>query len=163
MTYEEFLEANRGKLIAHYVLSQLSDSGNTLDYPWAPEILSDEGLDEFKSMLGHSMPMSVFTDLRDWDIHVEDDLSDDWLFEAAFGDASSLESCAEELAEFYMEKNAEYGIDNGLCDSDDDPALSDYMREQSIKFIRAWRDVIHSLFTQSVAQDDTANTPDSDA
>ena len=58
------------------------------------------------------MPIySMIADLWDWDVHFEDYLSDDWYFEAAFGEPGTLKSCAEELEEFFLEKAEEYGLD----------------------------------------------------
>jgi hypothetical protein len=81
----------------------------------------------------------MINDLRDWDIHVEDGdyLSDDWLREAAFGEADTESECAEELAELFLQKCDEYDMDYDQSSDPDGFAIR--VHETAEAFIRQWR------------------------
>lgn len=147
MTYEEFLETNRNKLLGYFLLAKLSSETDILDTPYPPAKLSDEQLDELKDRINECMPLdSMIVDLWDWDIHFEDYLSDDWYFEAVFGAVSTVDSCAEQLAEFFVEKCNEYNIDYGQAP--DDPEFENLVREEAANFIRGWRNSVFARYAQ---------------
>ena len=77
-----------------------------------PSMLEDDELDDLKRRLGEFMPLdSIIIDLWDWDIHFESELCDDWFLSAAFGHPGALDSCSIDLADFFLEKVDEYGMD----------------------------------------------------
>ena len=157
MTYDEFLNDNRYKLLGYFVMSEFLNNPDTIDHPYPPGVISGEQLDELKDRLTECMPLdSMFIDLWDWDIHFERDLSDDWYFETAFGSASSLESCAEDLIAFFLEACSEYDIDYNQ--SPDDPEFENLVREEAIKFIRAWRNNLFTRLTKSETPKETSYT-----
>lgn len=80
---------------------------------------------------------SLIVDLWDWDIHFERELSLDWCLEAAFGGQDSVPSCAEDLADFFLEKVTEYGMD--YDQQADTIAFESFVRNESLNFILVWR------------------------
>jgi hypothetical protein len=101
---------------------------------------SDEDMVTVRELLSRAMPPdSMINDLRDWDIHVEDGdyLSDDWLREAAFGEADTESECAEELAELFLLKCDEFDMDYDQASDRDGFAVR--VQEAAIAFIRQWR------------------------
>jgi hypothetical protein len=120
MIYEEFLNANRNKLLGYFMLAELSSDPDILETPYPPATLSEEMLDELKDRLRECMPLdSMITDLWDWDIHFEEDLCDDWYFEAVFG--------------------ADYDR------SSDDPEFEDLIHVEAVNFILGWRKRVLAL------------------
>jgi hypothetical protein len=63
---------------------------------------SEEELDELKRLLNECMPSdSMIMDLRNWDIRFEEDLENDWYFEAVFGSLkATIDHCIDILAAF---------------------------------------------------------------
>lgn len=154
MTYEEFLYTNRNKLVGYFLLSNVSTESDVLNTPYPPTELSEERLEEMKGRINKCMPLdSMVTDLWDWDIHFEECLSDDWYFEAVFGPASSVALCSEQLAEFFVQKCDEYGID--YDQSADDPSFENLVREQTANFICGWRNNVFSSYAQPGAPADS--------
>lgn len=140
MTFDEFIDSNRGALVGYYLLSKAAGNVESLEVPYPPSSLSDEALAEFTYSINECMPLStMITDLWDWDIHFEDDryLSDDWYFDAIFGAPSSLKRCAEQLADVFIEQCAAFDID---YDHDlDDPVFVSLVQEHAERFIEGWR------------------------
>jgi hypothetical protein len=144
MTYEEFLKANRNRLIGYLMLTEFSANPDALSTPFPPSKLSEKALNELKCQLKRHMPLdSMIIDLWDWDIHFEDDLGDDWYFEAVFGAQASIEQCAKQLADFFFEKCNEYSIDYNQ--SPNDPDFEKLIQNQAENFILDWR---NSAFVQ---------------
>ena len=101
---------------------------------------SDEDMVSVRELLRRAMPSdSMIYDLHDWDIHVEDgdSLSDDWLREAVFGDEDSVSECSEELADFFLQKCDEFGMD--YDQSSDPEGFAVRVQETAEAFIRHWR------------------------
>ena len=80
---------------------------------------------------------SMIFDLLSYDIHLVDDLSDDWLRLTVFGDADSVSPCAEELAEFFMRMCDEDGMEYDQFDRVEQ--FQDYVQETAEAFIQQWR------------------------
>ncbi len=138
MSYEKFAEANKGRLLGLYLLSEWFPDRCSLETPYPPAELSDNELEGFKAHLNACMPLdSLMVDLWKWDIHFENDLEDDWYFETVFGEAASAQACAEQLAEFFLQKVDEYAMDY-----DQDATSNDFkamVREEALKFVTSWR------------------------
>ena len=129
-----------------YIRTRLTASEQREIYP--PSGLSEEQLEELKDQLHECMPKnSIIVDLWDWDVHFEEYLSDDWYFEAAFGETDTLDVCAEELGDFFLEKVEEYGLDYDQYP--DYNGFESWISEKSIEFIRSWRENVIRLFGQS--------------
>ncbi len=140
-SYQQFLEANQPKLLGHFLLMAVSKDSHVLKTPYPPSALSEEQLEELKDQLRACMPVkSMIIDLWDWDVHFEECLSDDWYFGAVFGDEASVCSSAEELAEFFLEKCDEYGMDYNQ--TDDYPEFEDLIRREAKGFIKNWRQAV---------------------
>jgi hypothetical protein len=156
MTYQDFLDANRNKLLGYLMLAEVSTDPDALETPYPPTKLSEEALGELRDRLNECMPLdSMITDLWDRDIHFEEYLGDDWYFEAVFGAASSIVQCAEELAEFFVEKCDEWGIDYDQS-PDDDPEFEGLVRQEAQDFIRGWRNNVFARHAQPGAATDAA-------
>jgi hypothetical protein len=101
-------------------------------------MLEDNELDELKRRLGEFMPLdSIIIDLWDWDIHFESELCDDWFLSAAFGHTDTLDSCSADLADFFLEKVDEYGMN--YDQHSDREGFEDWIKRESMKFIENWR------------------------
>lgn len=147
MSYEKFLAVNGNKLVGHYLLLECCGKRFKLDAPRPPSGLSEEGLGQLKSRINECMPLdSMILDLWDWDVHFEDALGNDWYFESAFGDASSVDSCADRVADFFLEKCGRFATD---YEQHTDPVAFDALiREEARDFIVAWRDNTLSRYVQ---------------
>ena len=147
LTFSEYLEANRQCLIGHFLVSQISNGEYTLPDPWPPEALSDEDMEALTDSLNACIPVnSWITDLWDWDIHFERALEYDWYFEAVFGEAA-IQPCADELADFFLEKVEEFDMD---YDQHTSPEIFEALvRDEAYKFIVQWRTNIAHRFSVS--------------
>lgn len=153
MTYDEFLHANRNKLLGYFMLGEFLKEPDILDTPDPAAELSEQKLAELKDRINECMPLdSMITDLWDWDIHFEEYLSDDWYFAAVFGSPSSLGSCAEQLAEFFVEKCN--GHDMDYDQTPDDPEFGSRIREQAANFVLGWRRNVFARHAQPGASGD---------
>lgn len=150
MSYEEFVEVHKNKLVAYYLLAEWYPGRFDLETPYPPSQLSEHELEELKMRLNECMPLdSMIVDLWGWDIHFEDMLSDDWYFESVFGTPSSVDSCALELADFFLEKVDEFGMD---YNQHEDPlSFETLVKENAIKFITDWRKNIFKHFAKQDA------------
>jgi hypothetical protein len=150
MSYDGFIEQNKARLVALYVLSQRFCERFGLQTPYPPSELSDEELYNLKEDLDKCMPReSMMIDLWDWDIHFERELSDDWYFETVFGDLDSAQDCADELADLFLEKVDEYEMD---YDQHADPdAFESLVHDEAVKFVTAWRQAIFDRYAQQGA------------
>ena len=139
MTYEEFIQANRSKLLGYHLLAELSKEFDILSTPYPPESLTEEQVEMLKHMIKECIPKdSMIVDLWDWDIHFEESLGDDWVYEAVFGAASSLNACAEKLGDFFLEKADEHGMDYNQ--DPDDPGFENLVKESAAWFLVGWRE-----------------------
>ncbi|WP_332671655.1 hypothetical protein [Aromatoleum sp.] len=140
MTFDEFIDSNRGALVGYYLLSKGAGNVESLEVPVPASSLSDEALEEFKYSINECMPLStMITDLWDWNIHFENEeyLGDDWYFDAIFGAPSSLQDCAGQLAEFFIDECGALDVD---YDHDlDDPVFVSLVQEHAERFIEGWR------------------------
>lgn len=152
MDYEEFVRANRGKLVGYFLIASLREDNEVLDIPDAVGMLDESLLSTLKERLKSCMPLdTTITDLWDWDVHFEEDLDDDWYFQAAFGSSSSLDDCSTNLADFFLEKCAEYGMDYNETGFDTGFSFSDLIREEATKFIVGWRQGVLTRFVHDAA------------
>lgn len=148
MSYKQFIEQNKGRLLAFYILSRRFNRRFVLETPYPPSELSDIELADLKKSLNGCMPLdSKMVDLWDWDIHFEDALEDDWYFEAVFGEAESAQICAEELAIFFLGKVDEYGIDYNQ-DAFDSNDFEVFIHDEALKFVTSWRQSVFERYTQ---------------
>jgi hypothetical protein len=146
MTYNQFLNDNKGRLLGFYLLSLWFPRRCLLETPYPPTNLSDDELADMKAKLNACMPKdSMMIDLWDWDIHFEEDLGEDWYFEAVFGDSSTGGTCAEQLAAYFLEKAEERALDyDQVSDRETFEAL---VRKESQDFIIAWRNTVFDRST----------------
>ncbi len=150
MSYEQFVEVNKGRLLGLYLLSKWFPGRCSLETPYPPAELSDDELKGFKTHLNACMPLdSLIVDLWSWDIHFENDLEDDWYFETVFGEAASAQACAEQLAEFFIQKADAYVMDHDrVVTSNDFRAM---VREEALKFVTSWRQRIVDRYAKPSA------------
>ncbi|MGH7146939.1 MAG: hypothetical protein ACREIJ_03455 [Nitrospiraceae bacterium] len=147
MNYEQFLEAHQNRLLGYHLLTEWFGEHFSMETPYPPSELTDQELEELKGSLNQCMPLeSLLLDLWDWDIHFEDELGDDWYFEAVFGAQSSADSCSEDLANLFLEKCEEYGMD--YKQQEDLEAFKALVREEAVKFVTGWRKNIFNRFAQ---------------
>ncbi len=136
----ELIAANENQLTGYLMMSQAANGALSIPTPWPPSVLSDDALSALKDRLSLCMPVNIISDLRDWDIQIEDELSEDWYFNAVFGDKDSMDDCAEELAEFFFEKCNEYDMD---YDQFNEPEWFEHLvRESASDFIFFWRNEV---------------------
>jgi len=148
MSYKQFIEQNKGRLLALYMLSQRFKGRFGLKTPYPPSELSDVELAGLKEGLNGCMPLdSIMVDLWDWDIHFEDALEDDWYFEAIFGEAESAQTCAEELAIFFLGKVDEYGMDYNQ-DAFESNDFEVFIHEKALKFVTSWRQSVFERYAE---------------
>jgi hypothetical protein len=106
-------------------------------------------MDEFRARLRAAMPRdTMITDLWSWGVHFEDgdQLSDDWLVEAAFGSDDSLDDCVDQIVELFHSKVREYDMD---YDQHSDPdAFDDLVTSAAHDFIVRWRQRMPSRFEE---------------
>jgi hypothetical protein len=141
MNFEEFLAFNRNKLLGYFLLKGWFPDKLCIETPYPPSVLSEEKIEQLMDCFRACMPRdSMMLDLWDWDIHFEDDLGIDWLYEAVFGDQASLDTSAEQLAEFFLEKVDEYDMDYNQTQSDEDFDFAAWVREEALTFIKHWRE-----------------------
>ena len=121
MKFDEFLALHRNKLFAYFLLESLFPDKIRIKTPYPPSVLSEEEIEQLMERVCACMPLdSMMFDLWDWDIHFENDLGDDWLCDAIFGDEESLDGTAEQLADFFLEKVDEYDMDYDQNQSNED-------------------------------------------
>jgi len=138
MTYEEFLEANRDALFRYCLIAEASDGRVSIQPPLPRDDLTEEEFEALTDRLDACMPRdSMMMDLWDWDIHFERVLEDDWYFEAALGPECLIPSCADDLADLFLEKVDEYGMDYNQSQGDED--FESRVREEAEKFVSEWR------------------------
>lgn len=147
MTYDEFLFHYQSTLIGHYLLHEWLAGHCAMETPYPPTELSDEDMDRLKDRLSGCMPRrSMMIDLWDWDIRFEDLLEDDWYFEAAFGTPDTVDECAEELTNFFLEQVDQWGIDYNQYEDPD--GFEEMVSDEARKFIRSWRENIFRKLVQ---------------
>ena len=146
MTYDEFLDRNKQALVGQYLVSQLMGDDARSLRPEAQD-LEDDGLrEELIERLNRCMPReSMIMDLWDYDVHFEKDLDSEWYFEAAFGNPDTLQGCSQLLAEFFMEKVGEFGLDYNQAE--DDTEFEALVREAAQSFVVEWRRGIVGMAT----------------
>jgi hypothetical protein len=139
VSYEKFLDAYGNTLLGHYLMAEWCGKRFSPATPAPPSNLSAEALQDVKRRLNECMPLeSMILDLWDWDVHFEDVLASDWYFEAVFGDASSLEACADRIGDFFLAQSKRHAMD---YDPQADPeAFEALVREEARDFVAEWRD-----------------------
>lgn len=153
MTYNEFLDENQQTLLGYFLLSQFTTNPDILVTPYPPAQLSEEQLAQMQSRLTESIPLdSIITDLWNADIHFEEDLGDDWYFQALFGSAVSAASCAAQLADFFIEKCDDHAFD--YDQSPESPEFRALVLDHANRLIRGWRKNILAQHTQPRAAGD---------
>lgn len=158
MTFDDFFKQNRSKLLGYHLLSEWFSGGLHIETPYPPSDLSEEKLQELKIRFNECVPLnSCIVDLWDWDVHFEDYLTDDWYFEAVFGSADTLQTCASELEEFFLEQVNSLDLDYNQ--HEDQESFRDYVREEAQQFIKNWRDNIYKRFAPTAAGRDGISRP----
>ena len=147
MDLEEYIRDLRPTLTGYFILKKLFPEHVTLTTPYPPAELTDVEVEALKARIDEAIPTnSMIVDLWDWDLHFERDLSDDWYFSAAFGPESLAGELAEELADYFLEKIEEYGLD---YDQYNDPEVfSTLVITEAKKFITEWRNNIEKKCAQ---------------
>ncbi|MBK6567701.1 hypothetical protein [Candidatus Aalborgicola defluviihabitans] len=107
----EVIAANECQLTGFLMMSQAANRPLSIPTPYPPSLLNEDALSALKDRLRLCKPDNIISDLHNWDIQIEDELSEDWYFNAVFGDKDSMDDCAKELAEFFFEKCKEYDMD----------------------------------------------------
>ena len=152
MLFNEFIEKYRNTLIGYYLLNKLFSDREAIVTPYPPSSLSDDELDELKEYINECIPLeTIIVNLWDWDIRFEEILGDDWYFESVFGTTTSLEQCADLLAEFFLKMVDEYGMDYdqqnyGLEE------FEQWIGEEVRTFISKWRKNIFNRFVIEESQ-----------
>jgi hypothetical protein len=144
-TLDDFVQENRGILLGYFLLEKHFPNRHLLEGPYPPSELDEAELETFKNKFVECIPLhSIFVGLWDWDIHFEEDLGDDWFFEVAFGKSSSLNSCALELEEFFLERVDRFDLD---YDQFNDPeAFHEMVAAEAVKFVADWRQAILAAY-----------------
>jgi len=128
-----------------YIRNRLIGSVSSHEEIYPPADLSEEQLEDLLDRLTELMPLdSIIVDLWNWDVHFEDYLDNDWFFEAAFGGIETLNGCAEELADSFLEKVDEFDMDYDQYPEYD--IFQSKVREESRKFIAGWRNNVLSRY-----------------
>jgi hypothetical protein len=141
MAFEDYIKLKRNVILGYYLFDSMGLKGIDLETPYPPATLTEEQLLELKDKLNEFMPVySMIIDLWDWDVHFEDYLSEDWYFEAVFGDDKSIDYCAENLAEFFLEQVVKFDLDYDQFGNED--FFEELVLEESKKFIVEWRENI---------------------
>lgn len=142
MTFVEFLDAQRPRLLLEYKLSQWFP-GRFTPGPRNPHALLDESdLEDLKDRLIALMPRdSLIVTLWDWDVRFEQDLDDDRFFQAALGSDDTAGECAEQLASYFLVKADEFGIELGL-DPGSEVEEADMVYDEAMSFVEGWRKAI---------------------
>lgn len=146
---DAFLRANESQLLGYYMISSASDQPIALDAPYPPSALTNDELDALKERIGRCMPLDgMITDLLDWDVHLGDELSDDWYFSTVFGDVSGIGVWAAQLAEFFLEQCARLELDYGQSPNDEE--FDALVLENARNFVLAWRRNVISRYGSGV-------------
>ncbi len=133
-----FYRAMASQLVGHKMIHEASNQRVTLENPYPPPELSDDAMVDLLDNLNDCMPGNgIIADLKDWDIQLYDGMADDWYFLAVFGDESNIDGCAEQLAEFFLEKCNELDLD--YDQHEDEEWFKGYVLEQAKEFLIGWR------------------------
>jgi len=147
MTFDDFLKLKRNVFLGYYFLSRWHPERFRIEVPYPPSEISEGDLEGLKCKLNECMPpKSIIIDLWDWDAHFEKELDDGWYFEAIFGDESSIEACAGDLADYFQEQVDYFGMD--YDQHQDEDSFREFVFQESIIFIRKWRDRTFRKFAQ---------------
>ena len=145
MTFDDFVRTHRNTLLGYHLLHEWFPGRCHIALPSPLSALSHGDLEELKHRLNACMPLQSFiVDLWDWDVHFEDDLGEEWYFEAAFGSTESLPHCASELGAFFLEQVERYDLDYNQYE--DPEFFTVVVREETQQFIKHWRDNIFKRF-----------------
>ena len=140
-TFEEFVEAHKQILVAYYALgNEFGSRVVNLSWPSFQRVLSEAELGRFRAQLIGRMPKdSKFFDLCGWnDEQGDGDLSDEWLYEAAFGPPDSVGPSAVYLADWLRSCEETDGMD---CNEHSDPASCESKLDyEALAFIVEWRE-----------------------
>jgi hypothetical protein len=110
MTFDEFIRLKRNVLLGHYLMNQWHPNKFAIEVPYPPFEISEDDLEALKDKLDEFMPLeSTIVDLWAWDARFEKELGDEWYFGAIFGDESSIEACAADLADYFHEQVEYFG------------------------------------------------------
>ncbi len=134
---DRVLTLNRGAWLCAAMLSDWYGASSVVAVPSPPAVLEEEDLEHFREQLVEFMPKdSLICGLLDWDIQFHDLMGDDWFFTAVFGPPSTLADCSDELAEFFMSKAVEYGLDLGVVGHEEEQEL---VSDAATDFVQQWR------------------------
>jgi hypothetical protein len=151
MSFAEYLQDQQGRLRIEYMLDCWFPGRFTPAPPDLRALLDDDEMADLRERLRDYMPRdSMIVTLWDWDVHFEDELSDDWLFRAALGGDDTTEQCAEELADFFLAMADQYGIELGLDPGSEDEAAA-LVADEATSFVEGWREAIVKGLTQGRA------------
>lgn len=146
---DAFLRANESQLLGYYMISSASNQPIALDAPYPPSVLTGDEVDVLKERLSRCMPLDgMITDLLDWGVHLGDELSDDWYYSAVFGNVSGIDSCTEQLAEFFLEQCARLELDYDQSPNDEEFAA--LVLENARNFVLTWRRNVISKYGSGV-------------
>jgi hypothetical protein len=131
----------QNQLVGHNRIFEALRQRDTLVAPYPSSDLTDDELADLVYRLDACMPRDfIIADLLNWDIRLYDGLGDDWYFEAVFGDESGVDGCAEQLAEFFLEKCAEHDMD--YDQQADEQWFEEHVLEQANQFLLGWRRMV---------------------
>lgn len=148
MSFAEFLQDQRRRLVIEYMLRRWYPESYEPTAPDPEALLDEDDLDDLRSRLRAYMPRdSMIVTLWDWDVQFEDELSDNWFLRAALGDDDTTEECAEELADFFLAMVDQYGIELGLDPGSEDEAAA-MVADEATSFVEGWREAIVKRLTQ---------------
>lgn len=142
---QEFLDDQRSVLVGYTAMRAWF--GKDMDVPrvWPPSVLTEEECEDLDDRLRGTMPRdSIILDLWNLDVHFEDDLDADWLYGCAFGPESSVDWCADALAEFFLDTCRRYDLD---YDQHRDPeGFEEWLYDEVRKYVVDWRKAIAAEF-----------------
>jgi hypothetical protein len=137
MSFGDFLDDRKYQLMGLYLLQMEAAQRLALELPYPPSVLTSDQLVSLKDKLIRCMPYdSVFCDLWDSDLRFEEDLGDDWFFDAALGEPDATQWTADALADYFVRKVDEYALDYDLSN---DPESNAWVLGEANEFIVQWR------------------------
>jgi len=147
LEFNEYIDDLQPTLMGYFILNKFFSEHFIIEVPYPPTELSEKELETIKDKFNALIPLDSFiVDLWDWDLHFENELSNDWYFEAVFGRKSNIHVAAEELANYFMEKSKEHSIDYNQSQYSPEEYYAHVLNE-SLQFIINWRKNIQDTLT----------------
>jgi len=122
----------------YLMLETLFPGRFAIPVPAPQHVLDEREQEALHAALVDLMPRdNLIVDLWDYDCRFEQDLGEDWFFEAAFGTQAMVADLAMGLGELFLDKVAEYGMDYNQRAAPEH--FLAWISESSLTFILDWR------------------------